>query len=402
MVGIIWVVALATVFSERYVRLSNKLSALKPFIYCNLLYTQIAKLQKEFRPFASSMSEEGAAIEKQLKFAEGQLDEHRKRAYLSRQQYYQRRTKAIKPENITKGYLSMVIDGAGAQASNYCPRYSTTEKGEPARHNMLKIKSTYVKVGCIVEYSIRKFIIICIGLFKVHGLGGFVLTSPPDLEKKGANLTVEALLRGIRFAAAQRGVTSFRNIYVQVDNTGTNKCDTLVVACALLVALGICKKIKVNYLEVGHTHEDIDAWIGNVVTHLRKTDIRTFEQRMKAIKLAIKKDESQVKAVEEVIGITDYEAAVKSFQNPKLGGISVIKEFRITNLTQLLMGGILDRLKSLQISAKSEQFSNTLSLTLAVTQWLSKRYFLVAVVRMVNLVISSIGTILLDSEAAKR
>jgi hypothetical protein len=44
----------------------------------------------------------------------------------------------------------MIVDGAGAQASNYCPRYNTSEKSEPARHKMLKIKSTYVKVKKIV------------------------------------------------------------------------------------------------------------------------------------------------------------------------------------------------------------------------------------------------------------
>ena len=50
------------------------------------------------------------------------------------------------PEYITRGYLSLAIDGAGAQASNYSPRYSTSEKNEPERQEMLKIKSTYVKV----------------------------------------------------------------------------------------------------------------------------------------------------------------------------------------------------------------------------------------------------------------
>ena len=50
-----------------------------------------------------------------------------------------------------KGLLSMIIDGAGAQASNYSPRYNTTEKGEPARHKMFKIKSTYVKVSLNVN-----------------------------------------------------------------------------------------------------------------------------------------------------------------------------------------------------------------------------------------------------------
>ena len=77
-----------------------------------------------------------------------------------------------------------------------------------------------------------------------------MLTSFPELEKQGGNLTVESLLRGIRFAARELNTTSFRNIYVQLDNTNTNKCVTFIVACALLVRLGVCKKIKVNYLEV--------------------------------------------------------------------------------------------------------------------------------------------------------
>jgi hypothetical protein len=55
--------------------------------------------------------------------------------------------KATKEESVLTGHLSLIIDGAGEQASNYSPRYNTTEKGEPARHKMLKIKSTYVKVS---------------------------------------------------------------------------------------------------------------------------------------------------------------------------------------------------------------------------------------------------------------
>jgi hypothetical protein len=62
-----------------------------------------------------------------------------------------RRNKATKEENVANGCLSMIVDGAGAQASNYCPRYNTSEKSEPARHKMLKIKSTYVKVKKIVS-----------------------------------------------------------------------------------------------------------------------------------------------------------------------------------------------------------------------------------------------------------
>jgi hypothetical protein len=54
-----------------------------------------------------------------------------------------------KRKTVTNLNLSLAIDGAGAQASNYCPRYNTTEKGEPCRHDILKIKSTYVKVEAV-------------------------------------------------------------------------------------------------------------------------------------------------------------------------------------------------------------------------------------------------------------
>ena len=140
---------------------------------------------------------------------------------------------------------------------------------------------------------------------------------------------MESIIRGIRFAANETGRSSFRNIYVQLDNCNTNKCATVVVACALLVKLGICKKIKVNYLEVGHTHEDIDALIGTVVSKLRIEDLRTFEERINAIKNAMNKFESgSVKDVEEVIGITDYEILANYL--PLESGLMEIKEFRIT------------------------------------------------------------------------
>ncbi len=93
---------------------------------------------------------ERAEAEHKLKYAQRMLEEHRARATRSRNMYYQRRSKAASAQYCKKGYLSLIIDGAGAAASNYCPRYCTSEKGEPARHDMLKIKSTYVKVILIL------------------------------------------------------------------------------------------------------------------------------------------------------------------------------------------------------------------------------------------------------------
>ena len=148
------------------------------------------------------------------------------------------------------------------------------------------------------------------------------------MEKQGANLTVDALLRGISFAAKERKVNSFRNIYVQIDNTGSNKCATVIVACALLVALGICKKIKVNYLEVGHTHEDIDALIGSVVVKLRAMNLQTLEARIASIKGALNDAHASIKDVQELMGITDYGQELDSFFSYK-SGIMALKEFRI-------------------------------------------------------------------------
>jgi len=94
----------------------------------------------------ASTIQERDTLETAVKLAQAQKQEHINRALASREGYYDRRSKAVMDFNVNRGYLSMIIDGAGAQASNYCPRYATTEKGEPARHNMFKIKSTYIKV----------------------------------------------------------------------------------------------------------------------------------------------------------------------------------------------------------------------------------------------------------------
>ena len=52
---------------------------------------------------------------------------------------------------------------------------------------------------------------------------------------------------------------------------------------ATLATLGIRKKVKLNFLEVGHTHEDIDALIGNIVKTLRRADIPTLSIKERAI-----------------------------------------------------------------------------------------------------------------------
>ena len=78
-------------------------------------------------------------------------------------------------------------------------------------------------------------------------------------------------------------------MYLQLDSYHLNKCDALVIACTSLVSVGIVKKIKGNFLEVGHAQGNIDVLIDSVVTTQHLMDLPTLEARVEAIMSALKK-----------------------------------------------------------------------------------------------------------------
>ena len=56
------------------------------------------------------------------------------------------------------------------------------------------------------------------------------------------------------------------------------KCFTVLVGLAALIALGICNKVVLPFLLVGHTHTDVDRIIGLVVAYIRRMNVATFEE----------------------------------------------------------------------------------------------------------------------------
>ena len=76
----------------------------------------------------------------------------------------------------------------------------------------------------------------------------------------------------------QKSITCLETLYVQVDNTSANKCFTVIVGLAALVALGVCNKVALAFLLVGHTHTDVDRIIGLVVSYIRRLNVTTFEE----------------------------------------------------------------------------------------------------------------------------
>lgn len=132
---------------------------------------------------------------------------------------------------------------------------------------------------------------------------------------------MEMIIKSLQLAARHSGIKKIRNVYVQLDNVSSNKCFTVIAAMSALCLLGVVQKVKLSYLEVGHTHDDYDAIIGTISSHITTLDLPTFEMYKAACMEAITKDGSVVLAVEKIIGITDYDRMFQDFNNCDVTGI---------------------------------------------------------------------------------
>ena len=70
---------------------------------------------------------------------------------------------------------------------------------------------------------------------------------------------------------------------LQLDNaSGDNKNRWVFAFCSLLVFKGVFREVYINFLMVGHTHEDIDALFGRWSNRLRTNDYPTIPRLMKS------------------------------------------------------------------------------------------------------------------------
>jgi hypothetical protein len=160
-------------------------------------------------------------------------------------------------------------------------------KDFPARHDMMKIKMT---------------------VMKCHAFGTFVDIKFNELEVMGANLTIENIFETIFHYMEKTNQSSLRNVYIQLDNVYSNKGYIILICLAILIRLGIVKKIKIGYLLVGHTHDDIDGLIGVIASALRQLDVMSLSELVKAIRRAVHKESAEVKEVLLWYGLPDYES----------------------------------------------------------------------------------------------
>lgn len=175
-----------------------------------------------------------------------------------RRKYYKHRRKAASdPSSHPKReYMSLILDGMD-QAKTQVPRVA---RETSSTKNLYGVP--YVTVGVLN-----------------HGHNPSLNTFPSQYGKD-ASLTCHLLSETIRRHFESKKIPTKaaagkkRVLYVQLDNAGSeNKNYAVMGMFALLVFYGVFDKIKVSFLPVGHTHEDVDQMFSCISRALRKHSV---------------------------------------------------------------------------------------------------------------------------------
>jgi hypothetical protein len=94
--------------------------------------------------------------------------------------------------------------------------------------------------------------------------GGLYLTHIDERVTKGANFWITCLIHVLNQERQKRGGKLPGVLTIQMDSAGDNKNYTMACFCEWLVKTRVFRKVKMCFLPVGHTHEDIDACFGRL------------------------------------------------------------------------------------------------------------------------------------------
>ncbi|XP_019628130.1 PREDICTED: uncharacterized protein LOC109472715 [Branchiostoma belcheri] len=177
---------------------------------------------------------------------------------LQRMKYYKHSRKARRnPEQ----YMSVIIDGMDQEAT-LLPHYAQTTKDD---HGLWRLKT---QVTGALSHGERK----CYARVD-H------MQYPHD-----TNLTLNFLTDILVQAAEEKEGHLPPVLYIQMDNkAGECKNRWILAYCCALVHLDIVKKVKVSYLMVGHTHEDIDQLFSKIQSLLRRKSATTMDALLQVI-----------------------------------------------------------------------------------------------------------------------
>ena len=186
--------------------------------------------------------------------------EHLTMQKIERGIYYKHRAKGMKGEAI-----SIIIDGMD-QSKLTLPHFKLTPKD----------------VSGFLETKITGVL--------VHGKVFDCYISEPQV-RHDSNLNLTCLHHTlVKLLDSYAPGTAPRVLYLQVDGGSENKNQWMISYLALLIELGIFDKIKMCFLPVGHTHEDIDQAFSRIATYLNKHDALSYDEFVEAITRSISHD----------------------------------------------------------------------------------------------------------------
>eukprot|EP00058_Branchiostoma_floridae_P012161 XP_002597649.1 hypothetical protein BRAFLDRAFT_77449 [Branchiostoma floridae] len=177
---------------------------------------------------------------------------------LQRMKYYKHSRKARRNPS---QYMSLIIDGMDQDAT-LLPHYAQPTKDD---HGLWRLKT---QVTGALSHGDKK----CYARVD-H------MQYPHD-----TNLTLNFMTDILVEAAEEREGHLPPVLYIQMDNkAGECKNRWILAYCCALVHLDIVKKVKVSYLMVGHTHEDIDQLFSKIQSQLRRKPATTVDMLLKVI-----------------------------------------------------------------------------------------------------------------------
>ena len=124
--------------------------------------------------------------------------------------------------------------------------------------------------------------------------------------KHDSNQVVTSIIRVLGDVRSRRG-TLPPTLRIQADNCSReNKNKYMFAFCATLVALGHFREVKLSFLIVGHTHEDIDQRFSIILRALKRQDILSLKRMLSLVKRAIHSSDKAFTSVELLENIWDW------------------------------------------------------------------------------------------------
>jgi hypothetical protein len=204
-----------------------------------------------------------------------------------------------------ESFLSIIIDGADAA------RYSLP----------------YFRSASHLSDAAWKLKVHILGAI-AHGRDTYAFLLPSHIAQ-GNNVTCEVLRRVIDDVRKQEGKLP-PILKLQLDNTAKqNKSRFLIGFCQHLVDAGVFKYIELNFLPVGHTHEDIDQFFSRLSVYMRSHNAMSRKQFKQHIERCCRKYGKYPK-VENLDSVTNFSGYfVDELNIPPIPNISLYHQFRV-------------------------------------------------------------------------